>query len=205
MLFFSHAAFWMLILLCTLKLVFVIMLSCRFRCKLTKLPWKWLTFRSFSTTGAMPLALWLEFLLMPRRRPPRLVAAASGATPLAAIRTLPARRVLTTALPVVVAVAGDAALPHHPVVVLAGPRLLLLLLGGTMLANGPAWRWRFLLRGLRRRLPLIPLLLLLRMTAGLCPSRPPIPPLIGDPMTKMILLPRLPLLLQPEGCFILFF
>ena len=181
------------------------MLLCRYRCKLIKLHWKWLTCRSFSTTGAMPLALWLECLLMPRRRPPRLVAFASGATPLAVTRTLSARRVLVTALPVVVAVAGDAALPHHPVVVLAGPRLHLLLFGNMMLVNGPAWRWRFLLRGLRRRLPLIPLLLLLRMTAGLCPARPPIPPMIGVLTTKMILLPRLPLLLQPEGCFILFF
>ena len=151
----------------------------------------------------MPLALWLEFLLMPRPRPPCLVATTSSATPQAVTRTLHARRVLTTALPVVVAVAGDAALPHHPVVVLAGPRLLLLLLGGTMLENGPAWRWRFLLRGLRRRLPLIPLLLLLRMMAGL--ARPPIPPMIGVLMIKMILHPRLSLLLQPEGCYILFF
>ena len=141
MLFFSHVAFWMLILLYTLKLVFVIMSSCRFRCKLIKLHWKWLTCRSFSTTGAMPLALWLECLLMPRRRPPRLVAAASGATPLAVTRTLSARRVLVTALPVVVTVAGGAALPHHPVVVLAGPRLHLLSLDDTILVNGPAWRW----------------------------------------------------------------
>ena len=140
MLFFSHANFWMLILLCTLKLVFLIMLSCRFRCKLIKLHWKWLTYRSFLTTGAMPLALWLEFLLMPRPRPPHLVAIASGATPQAVIRTLRARRVLATTLPVVVPVAGAAALPHHPVVVLARPRLLLLLLIGMMLGNGPALR-----------------------------------------------------------------
>ena len=86
----------------------------------------------------MPLALWLEFLLMPRPRPPRLVAATSGATPLAVTRTLRARRLPATALPVVVPVVGDAALPHHPVVVLAGPRLLLLLLVGMMLGNGPA-------------------------------------------------------------------
>ena len=141
MLFFSHVAFWMLIFLYTLKLVFVIMSSCRFKCKLIKLHWKWLTCRSFSTTGAMPLALWLECLLMPRRRPPRLVATANGATPLAVTRTLRARRVLVTALPVVVIVAGGAALPHHPVVVLAGPRFHLLLFDDTMLVNGPAWRW----------------------------------------------------------------
>ena len=114
------------------------MLLCRYRCKLIKLHWKWLTCRSCLTTGAMPLALWLEFLLMPRPRPPRLVAAASGTTPQAVIRTLRARRVLATALPVVVLVAGDAALPHHPVAVLVGPRLLLLLLVGMMLGNGPA-------------------------------------------------------------------
>ena len=86
-----------------------------------KVAFKWLTCRSFLTTGAMPLALWLEFLLMPRPRPPRLVAAASGATPQAATRTLRALRIPTITLPVVVLVVGDAALPHHPMVVLAGP------------------------------------------------------------------------------------
>ena len=88
----------------------------------------------------MPLALWLEFLLMPRPRPPRLVVAASGTTPQAVTRTLHIRRLPATTLPVAVLMAGEVALPHHPVVVLVGPRLLLLMLVGTMLGNGPAWR-----------------------------------------------------------------
>ena len=123
------------------------------------------------------------------------MATANSATPQAATRTLRAHRLPAPALLVVVPVAGDVALPHHPVVVLAEPCLLLLLLVGMMLGNGPTWRWQFLLRGLRRRMPLIPLLLLLWMMAGLCPARPPIPLMIGGLMTKMILLPGLPLLL----------
>ena len=54
-----------------------------------------------------------------------------------------------------------------------------------------------------RRLPLI--LLLLLMMAGMFPACPPIPPMIGVLMTKMILLPRLPLLLQPEVALLLLF
>ena len=58
MLFFSHTAFWMLTLQCTLKYVFATMLLCRYRCKLTKL----LTYSSYSITGAMLLALLPEYL-----------------------------------------------------------------------------------------------------------------------------------------------
>ena len=50
-----------------------------------------------------------------------------------------------------------------------------------------------------------PLLAAVVMTAGLFPTHPPIPEMIGVLMTKMILLPWLPLLWQPEVSLYVFF
>ena len=58
MLFYSLTTFLIFMSQCTLKHVYVIMSLYKFKYKLTKSCWKWLTCRSYLLTGEMPL-VWL--------------------------------------------------------------------------------------------------------------------------------------------------